>query len=298
MRGTAGFSRISKVLVKLTNREAYKHQKFLNRLAALTHPNLAAFSGPDCHFKHSGNIGDIIYALPAVFSLARQAQIHFHLRTGVPADYGKHPHPLGSVRLDEATASRLAALLLAQPRIVSCQLLRADRHIDFDLDLIRTYPFSLEHGNIARWYFHVFATNADLGKPWLDVDPDPSMAGCVVVARSQRHRAPGITYGFLRKYSEVVFVGVEAEWRDMRNEIPDLGYRPIKDFLELARVIKGSRLFIGNQSFPFSLAEALKVRRLLEVFYLSPNVNVEGIDGFDFCYQPQFESLVARMLKD
>jgi hypothetical protein len=60
-------------------------------------------------------------------------------------------------------------------------------------------------------------------------------------------------------------------------------------------VIAGGRFFIGNQSFPFSIAESLKVKRLLEVYYLAPNVTVYGNKGFDFCAQPQFEKLVSDL---
>ncbi len=66
----------------------------------------------------------------------------------------------------------------------------------------------------------------------------------------------------------------------------------VSDFLQLAQLIAGSRLFIGNQSLPFAIAEALKVNRLLEVYYKAPNVAVSGRNGYDFCFQQQFEYLV------
>jgi len=58
--------------------------------------------------------------------------------------------------------------------------------------------------------------------------------------------------------------------------------------------IAGCQFFISNQPYLFSIAEALKVKRLLEVCFQSPNLSVEGIDGFDFCYLPQFENLVEK----
>jgi ADP-heptose:LPS heptosyltransferase len=77
--------------------------------------------------------------------------------------------------------------------------------------------------------------------------------------------------------------------------IPQLEYRGVSNFLEMASVIKGSMFFIGNQSFPFSIAEGLKKRRLLEVYHRSPNVIVEGAEGYDFVYQPQFEKIVSDL---
>jgi len=78
----------------------------------------------------------------------------------------------------------------------------------------------------------------------------------------------------------------------MRAQVPAMTYLEINDFHQLAALISGSRLFIGNQSFPFAIAEALKVNRLLEVYYNAPNVIVAGRNGYDFCFQKQFEYLV------
>lgn len=289
-------STVAKLLLKSKNSEAYKNYKFqlaLSKIREHTHfdiPEKEAY-----HFKHSGNAGDIIYSLPATFALAGSSAIHYHLVLNAPGGYGKNPHPLGNVMLNEKMARMLQPLLLAQHGIASCPVYDAAQPIDFDLDLIRTYPFPLSRGNIARWYFYIFAVNADLGKPWLQATPDNGMSGHIVIARSQRYRSPNIHYGFLKKYAKTVFVGVEAEWQEMRQMLPQIEYRPVNDFLELAQIIAGSRLFIGNQSFPFSIAEGLKVKRLLEVYHLSPNVNVEGATGYDFCFQPQFEKLVAKL---
>lgn len=78
----------------------------------------------------------------------------------------------------------------------------------------------------------------------------------------------------------------------MREQVPAMTFLESSDFHHLAALISGSRLFIGNQSFPFAIAEALKVNRLLEVYYNVPNVIVAGRNGYDFCFQKQFEHLV------
>ncbi len=283
-------------MLKAKDIEAYKDYKFLKNLSRITPPDLNFPIKDDYHFKHSGNSGDIIYSLPTVYSLAGNKRAHMHLNIDVKADYGKRSHPLGNVMLNRKMADMLSPLLVAQPQISSCSVYE-QQPIDFDLDLIRTYPLLLNRGNIARWYFYIFAVNADLGKPWLQAEPDLSMSDYIVVARSQRYRAPGISYSFLKKY-RTIFIGVEQEWKEMKEMVPNIEYRPVKDFLEMAQVIAGSRFFIGNQSFPFSIAEGLKVRRILEVYHFSPNVSVEGPDGYDFYFQPQFEKLVQMLMGD
>jgi hypothetical protein len=51
-------------------------------------------------------------------------------------------------------------------------------------------------------------------------------------------------------------------------------------YRELAQLIAGSKLFIGNQSFPFALAEAMKCPRVLEVCPICPNCIPQSDNGY------------------
>jgi ADP-heptose:LPS heptosyltransferase len=124
--------------------------------------------------------------------------------------------------------------------------------------------------------------------------PNHAYNDSIIVARSCRYNQPKIDYSFLSKYNKIYFVGVPDEYSAMKKSIPHIEFIAVNDFLELAQIIAGCKLFIGNQSFPFSLAEALKVNRLLEVNYDCPNVTVYGHNGFDFYFQPHFEKLVQQ----
>jgi hypothetical protein len=290
-------SSLSKVLLKLKDHDAYKDYKFLYNLNKTEQIDVNFPVKDEYHFKHSGNAGDIIYSLPTVYALAQNAKAHFHLNINQPGHYGKRPHPLGNLMMNQKMAEMLQPLLAAQKQIHSCAIYDSVTPIDFDLDAIRRYPLLLSRGNITRWYFYIFAVNADLGKPWLHVQPDTSFNDCIVIARSQRYRSPGIDYSFLKNY-KTAFIGVEQEWKEMKEMIPNIEHVPVKNFLEMAQVIAGSKFFIGNQSFPFSIAEGLKVKRLLEVYYLAPNVSVEGSNGYDFCFQPPFEKLVDKLNRE
>ena len=185
-------------------------------------------------------------------------------------------------------------LLLSQDKFVECSIYK-DEAINVDLDQFRRLPFNLDKGQISRWYFYVFGISADLCKPWIKVDANQDMIDYIFIARSYRYRTPGIDYSFLKRYSKIAFVGVEEEFKEMKRCIPHLEYRRVKDFLELAKVIAGSKFFIGNQSFPFSLAEGLKCKRILEISYNYPNVVVTGSNSYDFLFQPQFEKIVEKL---
>lgn len=278
----------------ISARERFREftQRYIDRLNEVQVPSLDLAQDRTLNFKHSGNSGDIIYAIPTMIALSGERPFNLYLNLNKPAFYAEHyRHPLGNVTLDQKMFDMLAPLLRAQDHIKECLVFEGEK-IDADLDIMREYPLLLDKGNIARWYFLVFPATYDLNKSWLKVEPDTEMNGSIVLARSMRYQAPGIDYSILRRYSNVYFVGVPEEYEDMKQWIPELKYRPVKDFLEMAAVIAGSKLFIGNQSFPFSVAEALKVNRLLEVYFECPNVTVYGDKGFDFAFQSQFEKLL------
>ena len=283
--------------VEAEDKVSYKYlkqmEKYKDGLKAIKPPSMDFPENRPLHFKHSGNCGDIIYSIPTMKAIAGKEDIYLHLHIDQPANYAKHmKHPLGNVMLNKKMVEMLQPLILSQPEFKSCDVF-SEHPIDVDLDIMREYPLLLDRGNIARWYFLVFPVTYDLNQAWLQVAPDASSKDAIVIARSSRYRAPAIDYKFLKKYSNVQFIGLPEEFEDMKKKIPHIRHRSVKDFLEMAAVIAGAKLFIGNQSFPFSIAEALKVNRLLEVHFECPNVTVYGDKGFDFCFQPQFEKLVT-----
>ncbi len=287
---------IQKFLLKKSDRKKYQEYKILKLIHEAPPINFVMPEKEDVYLKHSGNSGDVIYALPSIYEIASGKKAHVRLCINVPHGLGKDVfHPLGSVMLNEKMAGMLKPLLMYQPEIASCEIL-TDEKIDADLDLIRAYPLLKGLGNIARWYFYIFGIQTDLSKPWLQAPKDARYKDTIVIARSHRYRNPEIDFGFLQEYGKLLFVGIKEEYEDMKKMIPHLEHKPVKDFLELATIINSCRLFIGNQSFPFSIAEGLKVKRVLEACYYCPNVNVEGPNGYDFCYQQPFEKTVALAL--
>lgn len=286
-----------KTLLKLKDKDSYKDYKFLKRLHSAIQPDLDHEPGDIVHFRHSGNAGDIIYALPAVNALAKGRDIHMHLYADQPGVYkNKFKHPLGKVMLNAKMVEMLKPLLEYQAGIKLCDVF-SNQKIDYDLDIFRSFPPAFG-GNIARWYFLIFAEYADLSKPWLTAPLNNDYADAIVVGRSFRYRTPGLDYRFLQQFPRTVFVGMEDEYKDMQRMIPELEFVQVKNFLELASVINGSKMFIGNQSFPFSIAEGLKKKRLLEVSFRVPNVQVEGNGAYDFSFQPQFEKITRRLFEE
>jgi hypothetical protein len=274
-----------------------KLEKYTTQLQNFSPPtNLDSNLYPDkvC-FSHIGLIGDIIYAIPCMLALAKGKKIELYLDISQSSMYPKDfKHHNENKILTEKSVAFIRPLILSNPLFAVCEV-HNGQAIDYDLNEFRRYPFDYRMGHICRWYFLTFAVNYDLGKPWLNIDPDSAYKDEIIIARSFRYRAPTIDYSFLRSNADISFIGLPDEYEDMKRSIPHLKHIIVSDGLQLARAIAGCRFFIGNQSFPFAVAEALKVKRVLEVCYQTPNVIVEGADGYDFCFQPQFEKIIKTL---
>ena len=303
----------SKLWLKYTNRSAYKDYKwdlvnyrqfqFTNFLTGADKINdigkikAAADVKGELNLTHSGNAGDIIYALPTIKKISEitGVPINLYLRLGRPMDLPNYSsHPLGNVMLNQKMADMLFPLLRSQAFINKSEIYQ-NQVIDIDLDYFRSGLVPMNKGNIARWCSYITGVSPDLWKRWLFIDRDNSFSGSIVIARSGRYQNKYIDYSFLDKYDNLKFIGVAGEYNDMKRFLPRIEWVEVENFLKMAQIIAGCKLFIGNQSFPYSIAEALKVPRLLEVSYDVINVVPEGENGYDFFFQEHFEWLVGHL---
>jgi len=303
----------SRLWLKYTDREKYKeykwnrgNQELLRRTEVYntgdklnTLHKIREFcrTNKSLNVLHSGNAGDIIYALPSLRSIYELTgvQINFYLQLDQPLQlYPGAKHPLGEVMLNQKMESMLCPLLMAQEYIYSCRVYK-DEHIDIDFDDFRRVAIPLDRGNIARWCSYITGVTPQLYKKWLHVEPDTSYSAPIVLARSERYRNTFVDHSFLREYNNIVFIGVESEYKDMKKYIPNIKWVQVDNFLAMAKIIAGCKFFIGNQSFPFSVAEGLKVPRILETCYNISNVVPEGENAHEFYFQQHFESIVQEL---
>jgi hypothetical protein len=246
-------------------------------------------------FRHSGNIGDIIYSIPCVRSMLRTisegnppalrdqggVKAKWLLHTDIPANYipGSN-HPCGNVRMTKGFADNMRKLLECQTWVDSVEVAPFfhRKEIDIDLDEMRSINMTMDKGSITDYYAWTFGVQYDdITYPWISIPEYAEKLGeFVIVGRSSRYRSPLVTYSFLRDYELVGFVGLDSEYEDFRSCCPHAKHIKTNSFLVLASVISSARMFIGNQSFPYALAEALKTPRLLEVSPVCPNVRQYG----------------------
>lgn len=250
--------------------------------------------------RHSFNAGDLITILPGIQHLYKTKNIKtvFMQRLSFPAFYyhgAEHPvkNEGEQVCMNEGMWNMMLPLLKSQEYIEDAFIWEGQSFgLDFDLSRDRKL-IPMPNGSIHHWpWFLMPDLSCDLGIPWINCNTVANNS--IIVNFTERYRNPHLSYYFLKDY-DVKFVGTDKEC-DLfckQNNL-SLEYIQICDFKELAEVIKGAKLFIGNQSFCWHLADAMKVKRILEVCTAFPNTFPTGANGYAVIYQDAMELLVKE----
>jgi hypothetical protein len=223
-------------------------------------------------FRHSGARSDIIYSLPAIIALSVDGEAVLYVNTQ-PVPRQLNPKHVFTIK----DVDCFRELLIKEDYISDVQPW-VDERIDFNLDMFRLFPGR----SVAEAHLNVFNANFDLTKPWLS-QVEPTYVSDIVIQKSIRwNDREDLEWRLLLDYkNRCVFLGSRYEYdvftRKTNVEVKHL--RP-KTYLELASIIRGSKLLVGNQSFGFALAEAMKHPRVLEVYYAMPDSLPYGPDAY------------------
>jgi hypothetical protein len=228
---------------------------------------------------HSGDAGDIIYGLAAAQAL--DGGMLF-----ITPD-NKYPYPLNSrwsrMGGEAAWVDNLVPLIEAQPYILKCRYTHGHpASTTHDLNKFRL-PWrnrtAKDFDSILKLHMDAF----DLlmpSEPWLSV-PDPIVMPnkWLVVNRTARYHNDKMPWDrIVPKYAkQMLFVGTEQEYGLFRGFAPGnrIDYCNTKDALELARVIAGARVFIGNQSLALAIAHGLSKPVIAEEWSANANCHLE-----------------------
>jgi hypothetical protein len=123
----------------------------------------------------------------------------------------------------------------------------------------------------------------------------------VLINRTERYQNPYIDYSFLKMHEDVtVFAGTRQEYDIFCKKwnLTYAAYLSVDNFLDLSIAIKKCKLFIGNQSFCWHLADAMKVPRILEVCAQYPNTFPTGSNGYSFITQEALEFRFHKLLNE
>jgi len=212
-------------------------------------------------YLHNGALGDIIYSLPAVIAMGS-----------------------GTYYTKEKFINIIGSLLEMQPyidEVRNCTEKLPDGCVDFRGYRSFTRKEPLKH--LVECHSEAIGVEVNYSDPWLfNIEPNNHIYS-IVVGRSLRyHDKEDIDWGILKHYRHYAcFVGFLEEYKAFINKIGfRIAYMHSTSGLTLASIIKRAELFIGNQSFAWSLAEAMKVPRVLEVYHKNPDTMPCGRDGY------------------
>lgn len=211
-------------------------------------------------FKHSGDVGDIIYSLPAIRAMGGGTLYLAKVETT-------------RQMMSDTIIDMLAPLLLAQSYIDRVLPYRGEA-VYCDLDKFRPWwnAHPVYGTSIASYHLQAFGLSDDeRDKSWIEVAQKP--AAKVVFHRSPRYWNQHFPWKKIvdRYRKESVFVGLPEEHNYFTSKFGPVPYRRTHDFLELASVIAGAKLYVGNQSMPYAIAESMKKNSILEAFMEDPN---------------------------
>lgn len=219
------------------------------------------------HFFHGGAYGDIIYSLPTVLSYGAKAIIYLK--------YQRHFDFFGS-------------LLSSQPGI-ECNLRRnlkeecrknpQTKYIS--LEGFRNIALSKTSQHLAISHLEALNRQYDLSKQWLFIEPNP-VADIIINRTKKYHDSNNIDWSILKPYEKLCnFVGFKNQYEWFVKEFGiDIEFYETNNALDLAKIISGSKLFIGNQSLPFAIAEGLKKPRCLQFFSEFDNCRPLSNNGY------------------
>lgn len=218
-------------------------------------------------FLHSGDLGDIIAAMPIIRQLGGGDLI----LTGKPPIPGKMPREsMKGERLES-----LIPLLKNESYIGRVEWQDNPKGISHDLTEFRLLSRNATE-NLAQWQARSIGIDDLDMSPWISVSRSPN--GRVVVSRSLRYQNPNFPWGEIyEKYSHrLLFVGLQEESRAFQRMLNrHVEWISTRDLLKVAEVIAASSLFIGNQSAPFWIAAGLGKNLIQETWSPEPNSIVE-----------------------
>lgn len=257
-------------------------------------------------YRHTVNSGDLIAAMAGIrqaWKITGKRAIIYQELNRIAEYYGGATHPIRDddgkmVCMNWKQWQMLFPLLISQDYVAEAHEFTG-QIINCDLNVIRGQTFcNMPYGPIQKWTWMAFPDlSCDLGEPWITVQPSGDFSDKIMINFTERYRNPNIQYFFLKDYeSKILFAGTTEE-HEMFSErwklnIPRL---IVNDFFELAQHLASCKLFLGNQSFCWNLAEAMKVPRILELSNIAPNCTSFGKNGYEFFHQMPVEYFVKKL---
>lgn len=221
-------------------------------------------------FKHSGDMGDVIYSLPTIKALGGGV-LYLDPEGGQSEPLVGWPNHTRT-KLNAAAIESVRELLMLQDYIEDVRYWHVTGEgVDYNLDEFRRH--CTPDRNIAHSHLMAFdlpLSHAD--EQWLWADTIDCSG---VVSRSLRYHG---NYSFWDETDKVamaemaVFVGLPQEWQYFKDVFGiNIAYSQTPTIYDAARLIGGCQHFIGNQNLCRAIAEGFKRTVTVEEYRIAPN---------------------------
>jgi len=230
------------------------------------------------NYFHSGDLGDVLYALPAIRALGK-------------GDLYLNSRPW-TAKMTPERANVLRPLIEAQDYVAKVIHGDAPKN-EYAVNFSTFRNGGLFYGvSLMELQSDWVNANAE-PEPWLKVSPSARGRGRIVCHRSPRYHNPYFRWDEIGKKfgTQLLFVGLPHEVEELRRVTKvHAEYAITHDYLELAKLIAGADRFIGNQSSPMALAIGLGVPFIQETCLWTPDCLYPRKNGF-YCYDGGIPSL-------
>lgn len=215
-------------------------------------------------FKHSGDLGDIIYSLPVIKTLGG-GTLYLDITGGEDEPSCRAQCMDGKTKFNKISYDFIKPLIEVQPYIKEVKIYQKGQKIDYNLNLFR-YKFADPNSrsktkNLLDLHMEAFGLPEwDPNEPWLFVDNPIKLERKTIVTRSPRMQSnfPWFQSNKFKFRDNAIFLGLpkEHEFFEWTFDIK-IPYHPVKDALEIAKILKGAKALAANSTFILSVAIGL-----------------------------------------
>lgn len=165
----------------------------------------------------------------------------------------------------ELLVRNLKRLAEAQPYIKECRLSTPEDKVDWESAGFRKSYYVSGETLMGAHLNHLIRVKGigrhiDTTRGWLTSPQSTESKGRIVINRTGRYRNQSFRWEqVVRHYrNRLLFVGLQHEWKEFCSMFGFVEHAPTNDMMDVAELIAGSEMFIGNQSCAFAIAEGLK----------------------------------------
>jgi len=225
-------------------------------------------------FKHSGDLGDIIYSLPALRALGGGTL--YLDPTGGRTDPFVQKHCPGSAKKFNLNSYHsIRPLLLQQPYIQDVKIWQ-NESVNFNFNAMLPLITNCGIITLAALYLRTFKLDESQAEPpWLTLQSPPiSLPKDILINRTLRYQSKYIIWELKKALwiKRAIFIGTQDEHRFFQHTFDcQIDYHKTDDAVQIAQLLKGCHKLIANQSFVMAIAIGLGIEYLQEVYMQVPN---------------------------